>query len=386
MKHTVNEQSIPLKLSAIRQELHRQPELSGQEFQTAGKLARWLQQLQPFILLEGIGGTGLIALFDSGKQGPTILFRSELDALPILEANQFEHRSVKEGVSHKCGHDGHMTILLGLAQAIAQKPPLRGRVLLVFQPAEEIGAGAERMLNDPRFEQILPIHFAFAVHNLPGFPMGQVVVKEGPFTASVQSLIIRLEGKTAHAGEPENGISPALAIAEILQESKRLSIPDPESPDFAILTPVHLHMGEIAYGTAAGYGEVHLTIRTWTEPAMKHLSKRLLEYLSSLATRHGLGLSTEWTDIFRATNNDANAVEQILQAAKENGMKAEWQALPFRWGEDFGAFTQRFQGALLGLGAGVHCPALHSPDYDFPDELLEPGIQLFRSLVDNILE
>ena len=386
MKHNHNKQSLPQKLSAIRQELHRQPELSGQEFQTAGKLARWLHQLQPSILLEGIGGTGLIALFDSGNQGPTILFRSELDALPILEANQFEHRSVKEGVSHKCGHDGHMTILLGLAQAIAQKPPLRGRVLLLFQPAEEIGAGAERMLNDPRFEQILPIDFAFAVHNLPGFPMGQVIVKKGPFTASVQSLIIRLEGKTAHAGEPENGISPALAIAEILQESKRLSVPDPQSPDFAILTPVHLHMGEIAYGTAAGYGEVHLTIRTWTEPAMEKLSRYLLEYLSKLVARHNLGLSTEWTDIFRATRNEAEAVAHVIRAAKELGLNTQQQELPFRWGEDFGAFTQRFRGALLGLGAGVHCPALHSPDYDFPDELLEPGIHLFRTLVDNILE
>lgn len=373
-------------MAAIRRELHRRPELSGREEQTAAYIAGLLRRFRPSSLFEGIGGTGLAAVFDSGRPGPTVLFRAELDALPIGEANSFEHASVHHGISHKCGHDGHMAILLGLGQSLAAGALQRGRVVLLFQPAEETGAGAGLMLDDQGFGQLLPIDFAFALHNLPGFPKGQVIAKEGAFTAAVQSLIIRLEGKTAHAGEPEKGISPALAIAEILQETRRRSVNAPESPDFAILTPVYVRMGEVAYGTAAGNGEVHLTLRTWTEESMAHLSARLLEYLDNLAARHLLGLSTEWTDIFRATRNEAEAVRIISKAAEANGLPFLNPAQPFRWGEDFGAFTQRFRGAMFGLGAGENHPALHQPDYDFPDELIEPGIRMFRTIAGLLLQ
>ncbi|MCB0570452.1 MAG: amidohydrolase [Phaeodactylibacter sp.] len=368
------------EIQEVRRELHSRPELSGQESGTAERLAGLLRQLRPDLLLDGLGGAGLAAVFDSGREGPGVLFRAELDALPISENNDFSYRSQREGVSHKCGHDGHMAILLGLAHALARKPPAKGRAILVFQPAEEVGAGAESMLSDSRFEQLLPIDYAFALHNLPGFPLGQVAIKKGAFTAAVQSLIIRLKGREAHAGEPEKGISPAPAIAEIIEESQRRSINNPSLPEFTLLTPVHIRMGEIAYGTAAGYGEVHLTLRTWTETGMEKLAKDFMGYLHQLAGQHELKLSTEWTDIFRATHNDEKAVERVLQAAAENELPAQVLELPFRWGEDFGAFTQRFPGALFGLGAGEGHPPLHHPAYDFPDELLEPGIRLFESI------
>lgn len=373
-------------LARMRRQLHQNPELSGQEYETARFVAGQISEFHPSYMLEEVGGAGLIALFDTGKEGPTVLFRSELDALPIAEANEFEHRSKQDKASHKCGHDGHIATLLGLAREIRNKPPRRGRVILLFQPAEEIGAGAERVLQDPRFGQLFPIDYAFALHNLPGFPMGEVLQKEGPFTAAVQSLIIRLEGKTAHAGEPEHGLNPALAIADILQLAHKLSVPAPDSPDFAILTPIHVNMGEAAYGVSAGYGEVHLTVRTWTEEGMRQLSARLLKYLGDLALKQGLSLETEWTHVFRATHNDAEAVEIIQQAAEDCGLAARKRQHPFKWGEDFGAFTQRFRGAMFGLGAGEGCPALHNPDYDFPDELLEPGVRIYRRIMDIILD
>ncbi len=373
------------KLTGIRHYLHQHPELPGEEYNTARYVAAQLKELPPGLLLQEVGGTGVAAVFNSGKDGPTVLFRSELDALPIQEANEFEYRSQTERVAHKCGHDGHMAILMGLAQAIAAEAPRRGRVILLFQPAEEIGAGAQRVLEDPAFEQLYPIDYAFAFHNLPGFPLGQVLAKEGPFTASVQSLIIKLEGKTSHAGEPENGINPALAIAEILQQADKMSLPDTSSADFAILTPVHIHMGEVAYGVSAGYGELHLTIRTWNEAAMRALSARLLDYIGRLSLQHSLKLETEWTNVFRANRNDAEAVDIIQQAAEENGFSLEMREVPFKWGEDFGAFTQRFRGAMFGLGAGEDCPALHNPDYDFPDELIEPGIKMYRRIMEIIL-
>ncbi|MCO6480869.1 MAG: amidohydrolase [Phaeodactylibacter sp.] len=374
------------RLTSIRRYLHQNPELPEREFGTAQYIAGRLNELGPSRLLEGVGGTGVIAVFDSGREGPSVLFRAELDALPIQEDNHFEYRSNKENVSHKCGHDGHMATLLGLAAAVSQKPPRVGRVILLYQPAEEIGAGAERVLEDPRFEELYPVDYAFAFHNLPGFPLGEVLVRKGPFTAAVQSLIIRLEGKTAHAGEPENGINPALAIADILQTTKKMSAPEPESENFAILTPVHVNMGGLAYGVSAGYGEVHLTIRTWTEEAMRKLSARLLQYLSDLALSHGLRLETEWTNVFRTNRNEGEAVDIIQQAAEDCGFAITVRDYPFKWGEDFGAFTQRFRGAMFGLGAGVDCAALHNPDYDFPDELLKYGVRMYKRIMEIILE
>lgn len=374
------------RLTSIRRYLHQNPELPEREFGTAQYIAGQLSELGPSRLLEGVGGAGVIAIFDSGREGPSVLFRSELDALPIQEANEFEYRSNKEHVSHKCGHDGHMATLLGLAAAVSQDPPRTGRVILLYQPAEEIGAGAERVLEDPRFEGLYPIDYAFAFHNLPGFSLGEVLVRKGPFTAAVQSLIIRLEGKTSHAGEPENGINPALAIADILQTTRKMSIPEPEAEDFAILTPVYVNMGDLAYGVSAGYGEAHLTIRTWTEEAMRRLSARLMQYLGDLALSHGLRLETEWTNVFRTNRNEEEAVDIIQQAAEDCGFTVTPTTHPFKWGEDFGAFTQRFRGAMFGLGAGTDCPALHNPDYDFPDELLQYGLRMYKRIMEIILE
>jgi amidohydrolase len=372
-------------LEEERRYLHQHPELSGEERKTAAHIKQQLEALQPSQLITQIGGNGLAAIFDSGQDGPTIMYRTELDALPIEEENDFEYRSKQQTVSHKCGHDGHMAIMLGFARYLAQHRPQRGRIVLLFQPAEEIGAGAEWMLSDPKFEQLLPIDYAFAIHNLPGFPLGQIVYKRGPFSSAVKSLIIRLYGKTSHAGEPENGINPALAISEIIREADIACQPDVNEPEFAILTPVHIELGEIAYGVSAGYGEVHLTIRTWTEKEMGDLSARLLRYVSRMAVRHKLRVETEWTNVFRTTRNEEEVVDIVEQAAVDNGYEMHECEHPFKWGEDFGAFTQRFRGAMFGLGAGEDHPALHNPDYDFPDELLLPGIYMYRRIMEIIL-
>ncbi|NBC06371.1 MAG: amidohydrolase [Bacteroidetes bacterium] len=368
-----------------RRYLHQHPELSGEETRTAQYLYKKLQELEPTTIITQIGGHGMAAIFDSGEDGPSIMYRTELDALPIEEENEFAYRSERKTVSHKCGHDGHMTMVLGFGRYLAQHPPQRGRIILLFQPAEEIGAGAEWMLADPKFEQLLPIDYAFAIHNLPGFPLGQVVCKRGPFSAAVKSLIIRLYGKTSHAGEPENGINPALAVSEIIREADIACQPDANQPEFAILTPVHIKLGEIAYGVSAGYGEVHLTIRTWTEQEMGELSARLLRYVSKMAVRHRLRVETEWTNVFRTTRNEEEVVDIVEQAAVDNGYQTHECKHPFKWGEDFGAFTQRFRGAMFGLGAGEQQPALHNPDYDFPDELLLPGIYMYRRIMELIL-
>lgn len=384
MIESVDETAIYEELTELRHHLHTRPELSGLEFETAGLIGRRLSALSPDLLLRNLGGTGVAAVFDSGRPGPSVLFRSELDALPIEEVNDFEYRSRHQNVSHKCGHDGHMAILLGLAYQIARHRPNRGKVIVLFQPAEETGEGAMEVLRDPAFEQIRP-DYAFALHNLPGYPLGAVVVKDGPFTAGVRSLIIRLQGMTSHAAEPEHGVNPAEAIADLLYLARDWTVADLSRPDFQLLTPVHVHMGEKAYGVSAGYGEVHLTIRCWSSEAMEKLSSRLLREAADIAGRYGLELETEWTNVFFANHNDPKSVELIRRAARSLDLPLVERADPLKWGEDFGAFSQRFKGAMFGLGAGEDASALHNPDYDFPDELIETGARMFFRIASSLL-
>lgn len=385
MNATTQQNTVEVEtLTELRRYLHAHPELSGKEVQTAKVVEEKLREYHPDQLMTGIGGCGLIAVFDSGQSGATVLFRAELDALPIQEINDFPHRSNVAGVAHKCGHDGHMSILLGLARELRAHPPERGKVLLLFQPAEENGAGAGAMLRDPRVKN-LKVDFAFALHNLPGYPKHEILLKAGSFTPAVKSIIIHLHGKTSHAAEPEKGVNPAVAIAELLAGSQALRVPDVHRPDFALLTPVYVRMGEKAYGVSAGHGEVHLTLRTWTEDRMQRLTEKLYGLINRTARQYDLQVSTEWTDAFHANENDQAAVDLIRRSVNELGYMVRDLETPVRWGEDFGLFTQRFPGALFGLGAGEDTPALHNPDYDFPDELIPTGVKVFLGIVRQLL-
>lgn len=371
-------------LTNTRRELHAHPELSGMEKQTAGKVAAYLERLGPRTLLRDVGGHGVVAIFDSGIEGPTVLFRAELDGLPITEKNTFAYKSKDEGISHKCGHDGHMTILLGLAEDLAGAPPERGRIVLLFQPSEENGAGAQRVLDDERFAQFKP-DYVFALHNLPGYPAGSIVLREDVFTASVQSLIIRLDGAETHAAQPELGKNPALAIAQIIQQAESLSKNDPARADFTLITPVHIKMGKVAYGISAGHGELHFTLRTWTSEQMEALSETFVASVKNVAGAFDLDLAMEWTNVFYANRNGPYSLELIGNAAKALGCRTIVKDTPFKWGEDFGIFTQQFKGAMFGLGSGEDTPPLHHAEYDFPDGLIPVGVHMFRNIANQIL-
>lgn len=381
----LNEVSVYNEFSEIRRRFHSLPELSGAEKKTAYEIVEILKQFPSFRLYENIGGAGVLAVYDSKKKGKAILIRAELDALPIQEHNKFRHRSKANGVAHMCGHDGHLTILLALAKQISERPVAKGKVFLLFQPAEEDGRGAQAILNDPQFDAF-KFDYVFALHNLPGYPLKQIIVKKGAFTAAVKSLIIRLNGKTAHAAEPENGINPAMAISEILQKTSQLSNNAPNSKTFSVITPVRVNMGELAYGVSAGYGEIHFTIRTWTEAGLTKLSKKITQMVMTIAHKQKLKVQIEWDYHFRANENNAAAVNFIRKAGIENGFDVVEQKQPFKWGEDFGLFTQQFKGAMFGIGSGENCPALHNPDYDFPDEIIPTAVQLFYSTLNKALE
>lgn len=382
MKNSIDkliEPSFFNRLEESRKFLHAHPEISGQESNTAAFITTYLDTLSPDHLIGAIGGHGIVAIFEGAAPGPHILFRAELDALPIKEINDFPHKSQKEGQSHKCGHDGHMTILLGLAQLFSTHRPEKGKVSLLFQPAEETGAGAAEVMKDERFKALKP-DFVFALHNLPGHPKHQIVVKSGAFTASVKSLIIRFFGKTAHAAEPEKGINPAFAISELITRIINLSNNDAETDNFALITPVHIQLGTPDYGISAGYAEVRLTIRTWTSDGMNQLGNALLTEIHDIARENKLEYETTWTHVFRANKNDEEALQAVQKAAEMAGFDLFEKTYPFKWGEDFGLFTQQYKGAMFGLGAGEDTPALHNPDYDFPDELIRTGVTMFFNI------
>ncbi len=376
-------------LLALRHDLHQHPEPSGQETETARRIVHFVKPFVPTHIVSGLGGNGVAIIYDFGQtepeqQVPTLLFRSELDALPIQEVNSFAHRSGRAGVSHKCGHDGHSTILAGLAMWLQQASFATGRVVLLFQPAEEIGKGAKAVLEDPRFAEFLP-DYVFALHNIPGYPMHEVLWVPGQFSPTVQSMAIKLFGKESHASEPENGINPSLAVAELVTAFNQYVIADPARADFSLITPVHLLVGQRDYGISAGYGEAHFTLRCWQTDSMNALVMSLERELADICTRHKLRSETNWFDYFPTTVNDEYCNTLVTQSAAKAGLQVRQRPTPFKFGEDFGWFTQAFPGAMIGLGAGEQTPALHNPDYDFPDELIETGVRIFSGIIEGVL-
>lgn len=370
------------ELQQIRRYLHRHPEVSSHERETQKYVKSKLQEMGIENIHE-VGDTGLAVYFKGRNSGKKILLRADMDALPIQEVNDFEHRSVNPGVSHKCGHDGHTTIMLGVAAHLHKEGVEKGEVALIFQPAEENGKGAYGVLNDPNFH--FQADMAFALHNLPGYPLHQVVCKEGSFTAAAKSVILKLHGKTSHAAEPEKGINPGLAIAEILKLSEDLSVKEIESKNFKLITLVHVIMGEKSYGVSAGYGEVHLTLRTWKNEVMEELENQLMQQVKKICGKRNLRLEDEWLEIFEANENDDEAFEIIKSSAGDLQYDFHLRAHPFKWGEDFGLFTKKFKGAMFGIGSGENTPALHNPDYDYPDAITETGINMFISMLKKAL-
>jgi amidohydrolase len=372
------------ELIQLRKELHQHPEVSGNESKTAERVLNFLNKYRPSQTITNLGGHGILAIYNGKESGKSVLFRCELDALPIQEINSFNHKSVSDGVSHKCGHDGHIAILCGVAKTLYENTLEKGTVFLLFQPAEEDGNGAKRVLNDFKFKNIKP-NYAFALHNLPGFKKHQIIVKENTFTCAVNSIIIKLSGKTSHAGEPENGINPSLAIAEIIQVFNSKINATVSKNDYCLITPIHINLGEKAYGVSAGYGEIHFTVRSNSNSQMRTVEADLENTAKTIAVKNNLKISLEWTESFQANENNSEAVNFIRKGA--NSMKFEIleKEQPFTFGEDFGIFTQHFKGAMLGLGSGENTPSLHNPDYDFPDEIIKTGIELFHQITKEIV-
>ena len=368
----------------LRRELHANPELSGAEQQTARRIAAVFQALNPDQTIADLGGNGIAFVFGSQQPGPSVLFRCELDAIPVHGKNNLAYRSNNPGCSHNCGHDGHMATMARFGFMISKRRPARGRIILLFQPAEETGRGAAAVVNDSKFKA-LNADLAFAYHNLPGFPLGAVLLKSGAMNCASRGMIVRLSGITSHAASPEDGVSPALAMSELIQGLAGLPS-DPElKPVYSQVTVVHARLGEPAFGLSPGDAEVRATLRTESDDAMLILTERAVKLVKKKATSANLSFDISWSDEFAASNNDAGACDMVRKAAAAAGLKIIDLAEPLRVSEDFGQISRRIQGVMFGLGAGENCPGLHQAEYDFPEELIEIGSKVFMEIARSLV-
>lgn len=372
-------------LTAFRHDLHRFPEVSRYEAGTAARVVAALGAM-PDRVVTGLGGHGVAAVFNGAASGPTVLFRSEIDALPIEELSTAAHRSTIAGVAHLCGHDGHSAILMGLARLLSRKRPARGRVVLMFQPAEEDGSGAAAVIRDPRFAELAP-DWAFALHNMPGIRLGECWLAEGPLSCASVGLRIALEGKTSHAAQPEYGVSPAMALAGLIPALSALGQGGDLTPDFRLVTLTHARLGEPAFGISPALAELWATLRCLTDAPMAALKAEALALAQAAALQHGLRLTFDWHDDFKACANDPLATAYMAKALDSLQIPHAPGNLPMRPSEDFGAFGSLpgSRSAMVMLGAGLHHPALHNPDYDFPDDLIATGTQIFHRIARDIL-
>ncbi|WP_299884518.1 amidohydrolase [uncultured Ruegeria sp.] len=372
------------RLTALRRELHQSPEVSGQEQKTAERIAELMRNAGADLVLTGLGGHGVVAVFDSGIDGPGIGIRCELDALPIQEESDFPYTSCIPGKGHLCGHDGHMAMVVGAAEALGIARPQTGRVVLIFQPSEETGKGAAAVRSDPRFSDIAP-DYVFALHNLPGLDLGIVEICDGPANCASRGMRIVLTGKTSHAAAPQDGISPAAALSKLMPALTKLGQGGPLDQNYALTTVTHASLGEQTFGVAPGRAELWVTLRTVRDTRMAELIAEAEALVAKTSQAEGVSSEVTYDDVFEACANHTDAVNFLNQACVERNVPVRLVNEPQRFSEDFGQFGENAKTAMFWLGSGSDHPQLHNPDYDFPDALIPIGTGVFLAVIRRIL-
>ena len=365
----------------LRHEIHKYPEVSNKEYNTSKRILNYISEFKPDEIVH-LGKTGLAFVFIGKDKGKTIVFRAELDALPIKEKTNVEYASKNDYVAHSCGHDGHMTILTGLAQKIAENRPKKGRIILLFQPAEEVEQGAKDVVENPLFIQFKP-DYMFALHNVPEFEKHKILLKKGCFASASKGMTIKLTGKTAHAAEPENGINPANAISEIIKTLHQIRDNKNIFESFILLTFIHIQLGEISFGTSPGYAELRVTLRAFENKDMKLLTDKCEKIINEIAKKEKLACDICYSEVFPATVNNDDCVDIVEQSAAQLNLDVQKLNKPFRWSEDFGYYTEKYSACFFGLGSGKNQPKLHNPEFDFPDDIIETGINIFYKIYEN---
>ncbi len=369
-------------LRALRRDLHAHPELRFEERRTADVVARYLSDLG-YEVDRGMAGTGVVASLPGADPSRGIVLRADMDALPIQEANTFAHTSCHHGVMHACGHDGHTAMLLGAARVLKQLPQLPGSVHFVFQPGEEGGAGAQKMIDDGLFERF-PTEAAFGMHNWPSLPAGEFGLRTGPIMAAGVRFRITVRGKGAHAAQPHLGLDPIpLACSMVLQcQTLAARHKDPVAP--AVVSVCMIHAGDTD-NVIPDTAELRGTIRTLSSGVLNQLQDDIRRVCEGMAAAYGAAVDVEFFQYYPATVNTARAAALCERVIRRTFGDAATHAdvPPNMTSEDFGFMLEAKPGAYVLIGnaprdsAGV---GLHHPAYDFNDDILRDGVRYWVSL------
>lgn len=366
----------------LRRDLHAHPELRFEEHRTADVVARELEALG-YAVTRGLGGTGVVASLPGADPRRGIILRADLDALPIHEANDFAHASCTYGIMHACGHDGHTVMLLGAARVLKALPQLPGTVHFVFQPGEEGGAGARKMIDDGLFEQC-PAEAVFGMHNWPGLPAGHFGLRTGPIMAAGCRFRITVTGKGAHAAQPHLGIDPVPLACSMVLQCQTIAARHKDPVDPAVISVCMFHAGTTD-NVIPDTAELRGTIRTLSSALQQQLQRDVRLMCEALARAHGAQADVEFFQYYPATVNtpaETALCEAVIRDTFGDA-RVDANVPPNMTSEDFGFMLEERPGAYVLIGnapAGTAAPALHHPKYDFNDDIIPAGVRYWVAL------
>ncbi len=371
------------EIVALRHDLHQYPELAFQERRTSKLVASHLSSWG-YDVTTGIAGTGLVATLKRGDGERHIGIRADMDALPIEEATGLAYASRNPGVMHACGHDGHTATLLAAARYLAESGTFNGTLHLIFQPAEEIGAGARKMISDGLFDRF-PVDAVFGLHNWPGVPSGQFGFVAGAAMASVDQANIRILGKGGHGAEPHRAVDPVLASASFITALQSVVSRNVDPQEMAVATVGSIHAGS-ASNVIPESVELKLTMRAFTETVRQQLRERIPALARAQAESFGAVAEVDYRLGFPALINDreetdfarAVALDTFGPARVQEGFK------PRTASEDFAFMLQEKPGSYLFVGNGDTAP-LHSAHYAFDDAIIAPAARYWVRLAETFL-
>ncbi|MBP2301613.1 M20 aminoacylase family protein [Azospirillum picis] len=372
-----------------RRDIHAHPELGFEEERTSAIVAAKLEEFG-IAVHRGLGGTGVVGTLRGlgNGGGRTIGLRADMDALPMPEANDFEHASRHAGRMHACGHDGHTAMLLGAARYLAETRNFDGTVHFIFQPAEEGLGGARRMIEEGLFEQF-DCEQVYGLHNWPELPAGKIAVHPGAVMAAANQFEIEVTGHGAHAAMPHRGIDPVLVSAHIITAAQSLVSRGTDPADSAVLSITVVEAGTVA-NVIPDRARMRGTMRTFSEENHRRIQEQFARLVSSVAEALGAKAELHFRPGYPATvNSEAEARTAAAAAARVVGEEnVVWAPAPTMAAEDFGYMLKERPGAYIWLGHGGHTgPScrLHNPHYDFNDDILATGASYWASLVETIL-
>ncbi|MFK3666946.1 M20 aminoacylase family protein [Ochrobactrum teleogrylli] len=356
---------------ALRRDIHAHPELAFKETRTSALVADYLRQWG-YDVTTGVGGSGVVGTLKRGNSGKAIGIRADMDALPIIEATGLDYASSNSGVMHACGHDGHTTILLAAARYLAQSGRFSGTVHLIFQPAEEIGAGARRMIEDGLFERF-PCDAVYGLHNWPGVPAGKFGFVTGPAMASVDRARIRVNGRGGHGAEPHKSVDPVVVASSIVLALQTVVARNLDPLDMGVVTVASIHGGD-ALNVIPAHVDLGITIRSFSQTVREELRRRIEAVARSQAESFGAVADVNYQWGFPALINAKSETEFARQVALRtfpNDAVIE-DFRPRTASEDFAFMLEQKPGTYFFVGNGESA-GLHSPDYNFNDKILLPA-------------